>query len=293
MRCDVNVSLRPKGQEKLGTRAEIKNVNSFRFVERAIAFEIERQREILEDGGVVIQETRLYNPDLDETRSMRTKEEANDYRYFPCPDLLPLMLDEAYIEHQRSLLPELPSEKRQRFVESLGLSTYDADVLTGSRALAEYFEAVQQHCSDAKLAANWVQGDLLGRLNRDGLDITESPVSAEQLGGLLVRLVDDTINGKGAKQVFADLWERKGETADEIIDARGLKQVTDTGAIESLCDQVIADNPVQVTQYREASEDKRGKMIGFFVGQVMKASRGTANPPQVNAMLKEKLDALL
>ncbi|WP_299259497.1 Asp-tRNA(Asn)/Glu-tRNA(Gln) amidotransferase subunit GatB [uncultured Kushneria sp.] len=293
MRCDVNVSLRPKGQEKLGTRAEIKNVNSFRFVERAIAFEIERQREILEDGGVVIQETRLYNPDLDETRSMRTKEEANDYRYFPCPDLLPLMLDEAYIEHQRSLLPELPSEKRQRFVESLGLSTYDADVLTGSRALAEYFEAVQQHCSDAKLAANWVQGDLLGRLNRDGLDITESPVSAEQLGGLLVRLVDDTINGKGAKQVFADLWERKVETADEIIDARGLKQVTDTGAIESLCDQVIADNPVQVTQYREASEDKRGKMIGFFVGQVMKASRGTANPPQVNAMLKEKLDALL
>ncbi|SPJ35104.1 Asp-tRNA(Asn)/Glu-tRNA(Gln) amidotransferase subunit GatB [Kushneria phyllosphaerae] len=293
MRCDVNVSLRPKGQEKLGTRAEIKNVNSFRFVERAIAFEIERQREILEDGGVVIQETRLYNPDLDETRSMRTKEEANDYRYFPCPDLLPLMLDEAYIEHQRSLLPELPSEKRQRFVESLGLSTYDADVLTGSRPLAEYFEAVQQHCSDAKLAANWVQGDLLGRLNRDGLDITESPVSAEQLGGLLVRLVDDTINGKAAKQVFADLWECKGETADDIIESRGLKQVTDTGAIESLCDQVIADNPVQVTQYREATEDKRGKMIGFFVGQVMKASRGTANPPQVNAMLTEKLDALL
>ncbi|WP_456267590.1 Asp-tRNA(Asn)/Glu-tRNA(Gln) amidotransferase subunit GatB [Kushneria sp. AK178] len=293
MRCDVNVSLRPKGQETLGTRAEIKNVNSFRFVERAIAFEIERQSEILEEGGVVVQETRLYNPDLDETRSMRTKEEANDYRYFPCPDLLPLMLDEAYVEHQRSLLPELPSEKRQRFVDALGLSPYDADVLTGSRALAEYFEAVQQHCGDAKLAANWVQGDLLGRLNRDGLDITESPVSAEQLGGLLMRLVDDTINGKAAKQVFADLWECRGETADEIIESRGLKQVTDTSAIESLCDQVIADNPVQVTQYREATEDKRGKMIGFFVGQVMKASRGTANPPQVNAMLKEKLDALL
>ncbi|GHC32116.1 aspartyl/glutamyl-tRNA(Asn/Gln) amidotransferase subunit B [Kushneria pakistanensis] len=293
MRCDVNVSLRPKGQEKLGTRAEIKNVNSFRFVERAIAFEIERQAEILEEGGKIVQETRLYDPDLDETRSMRTKEEANDYRYFPCPDLLPLMLDEAYIEHQRSLLPELPSEKRQRFVESLGLSTYDANVLTGSRPLAEYFEAVQKLCGDAKMAANWVQGDLLGRLNRDGLDITQSPVNAEQLGGLLLRISDDTINGKAAKQVFADLWECRGETADEIIESRGLKQVTDTGAIESLCDQVIADNPVQVTQYREATEDKRGKMIGFFVGQVMKASRGTANPPQVNAMLKEKLDALL
>ncbi|MFC0268288.1 Asp-tRNA(Asn)/Glu-tRNA(Gln) amidotransferase subunit GatB [Kushneria aurantia] len=293
MRCDVNISLRPRGQQTLGTRAEIKNVNSFRFVERAIAFEIERQSELLEDGGIVVQETRLYDPDSDETRAMRTKEEANDYRYFPCPDLLPLMLDEAYVEHQRSLLPELPSEKRHRFTGELGLSAYDAGVLTASRPLAEYFERVHAVCGDAKLAANWVQGDLMARLNQDGLDISESPVSAEQLGGLLSRLADDTINGKAAKQVFADLWAYKGESADEIIAARGLKQVTDSGEIEALCDRVIADNPAQVTQYREASEDKRGKMIGFFVGQVMKASRGTANPPQVNAMLKEKLDALL
>lgn len=292
MRCDVNISLRPRGEQTLGTRAEIKNVNSFRFVERAIAFEIERQSEILEEGGKVIQETRLYDPDSDETRSMRTKEEANDYRYFPCPDLLPLMLDEAYVEDQRARLPELPADKRRRFTETLELSAYDAGVLTASRPLAEYFEKVYAVCGDAKLAANWVQGDLMARLNQDSRDITQSPVSAEQLGGVLVRLGDDTINGKAAKQVFADLWDYKGESADAIIEARGLKQVTDTGAIEALCDQVIADNPAQVTQYREASEDKRGKMIGFFVGQVMKASRGTANPPQVNAMLKEKLDAL-
>lgn len=292
MRCDVNISLRPRGEQTLGTRAEIKNVNSFRFVERAIAFEIERQSEILEEGGRVIQETRLYNPDSDETRSMRTKEEANDYRYFPCPDLLPLMLDEAYVEDQRARLPELPADKRRRFTETLELSAYDAGVLTASRPLAEYFEKVHAVCGDAKLAANWVQGDLMARLNHDGRDITQSPVSAEQLGGVLVRLLDDTINGKAAKQVFADLWDYKGESADEIIRSRGLEQVTDTGAIASLCDQVIADNPAQVMQYREAGEDKRGNMIGFFVGQVMKASRGTANPPQVNAMLKEKLDAL-
>ncbi|WP_106478424.1 Asp-tRNA(Asn)/Glu-tRNA(Gln) amidotransferase subunit GatB [Phytohalomonas tamaricis] len=293
MRCDVNVSVRPKGQETYGTRAEIKNVNSFRFAERAIAFEVERQIDLIEDGGKVIQETRLFDPDLDETRSMRTKEEANDYRYFPCPDLLPLMLDEAYVEHQRTTLPELPAEKRQRFQHELGLSAYDADFLSSSRPLAEYFERVKDVAGDAKLAANWVQGDLMARLNKDSLDITESPVSADQLGGLLLRLKDETINGKAAKQVFADLWERKGESADEIIDAKGLKQVTDTGAIEAMIDQVIADNPVQVTQYREAEEDKRGKMIGFFVGQAMKASRGTANPQQVNALLKQKLDALL
>ncbi|RKR02548.1 aspartyl/glutamyl-tRNA(Asn/Gln) amidotransferase subunit B [Kushneria sinocarnis] len=293
MRCDVNVSLRPAGSEQLGTRAEIKNVNSFRFVEQAIAFEIERQSEILEDGGRIVQETRLFDPDHGETRSMRLKEEANDYRYFPCPDLLPLMLDSAYIDHQRTLLPELPSEKRHRFTSELGLSAYDAGVLIATRPLAEYFEQVHAICGNAKLAANWVQSELMGRLNHDSLTVEESPVSATQLGELLVRLEDSTINGKGAKQVFADLWERRGESADELIEAHGLRQVTDSGAIETMIDEVIANSPVQVTQYREAPEDKRGKMIGYFVGQVMKLSKGTANPQQVNTMLREKLDALL
>ncbi|KXS38782.1 MAG: aspartyl-tRNA(Asn)/glutamyl-tRNA (Gln) amidotransferase subunit B [Halomonadaceae bacterium T82-2] len=290
MRCDVNVSVRPKGQETLGTRAEIKNVNSFRFVEKAIAHEIERQVELIEDGGTVVQETRLYDPEADETRSMRTKEEANDYRYFPCPDLLPVVLDQAYVDHLRATLPELPAEKRARFQDELGLSAYDASVLASSRAMAEYFEAVKDVCGDAKLAANWVQVELAGRLNKEGLDIADSPVTAEQLGGLVARVKDETINGKAAKQVFAALWDGEGESADAIIEARGLKQVTDTGAIEAMIDQVIADSPVQVAQYREAAPEKRGKMIGYFVGQVMKASRGTANPQQVNALLKDKLD---
>ncbi|KAA0020843.1 Asp-tRNA(Asn)/Glu-tRNA(Gln) amidotransferase subunit GatB [Salinicola corii] len=290
MRCDVNVSVRPKGQETLGTRAEIKNVNSFRFVERAIEFEVERQIEVIEDGGKVVQETRLYDPDQDETRSMRTKEEANDYRYFPCPDLLPVMLDSAYIEHQRSTLPELPTEKRNRFETRLGLSAYDAGVLSSTRPMAEYFEAVLVVCGDAKQAANWVQGELSAHLNRENIDISNSPVTPEQLGGLISRVLDDTINGKAAKQVFAALWNNEGQSADEIIDTRGLKQVTDTGAIEAMIDQVIANSPVQVAQYRDAAPEKRGKMIGYFVGQVMKASRGTANPQQVNGLLKQKLD---
>ena len=292
LRCDVNVSVRPKGQEAFGTRAEIKNVNSFRFIERAIHFEVERQIELIEDGGKVVQETRLYDPDADETRSMRTKEEANDYRYFPCPDLLPVEVDDAYIEHLRQTLPELPAEKRARFEGDLGLSAYDASVLSASREMADFFEEVKDVCGDAKQAANWVQGELAGRLNKENLDITVSPVSAAQLGGLIKRIVDETINGKAAKQVFAALWDGEGESADEIIESRGLKQVTDTGAIEAVVDQVIADNPAQVTQYQEAEPDKRGKMIGFFVGQVMKASRGTANPQQVNKVLKEKLDSL-
>ncbi|MDN2654854.1 Asp-tRNA(Asn)/Glu-tRNA(Gln) amidotransferase subunit GatB [Cobetia sp. 14N.309.X.WAT.E.A4] len=292
LRCDVNVSVRPKGQEAFGTRAEIKNVNSFRFIERAIHFEVERQIELIEDGGKVVQETRLYDPDADETRSMRTKEEANDYRYFPCPDLLPVEVDDAYIEHLRQTLPELPAEKRARFEGELGLSAYDASVLSASREMADFFEEVKDVCGDAKQAANWVQGELSGRLNKENLDITVSPVSAAQLGGLIKRIVDETINGKAAKQVFAALWDGEGESADEVIESRGLKQVTDTGAIEAVVDQVIADNPAQVTQYQEAEPDKRGKMIGFFVGQVMKASRGTANPQQVNKVLKEKLDSL-
>lgn len=296
MRCDVNVSVRPKGQDAFGTRAEIKNVNSFRFVERAIEFEVERQIELLEDGGTVVQETRLYDPEADETRSMRTKEEANDYRYFPCPDLLPVVLDQAYVDHLRGQLPELPAAKRERFQSELGLSAYDAGVLSASRAMAEYFERVHAVCGDAKQAANWVQGELSGALNREGLAIVDSPVSADQLGGLIVRVLDDTINGKAAKQVFQALWHGEGggesNSADAIIEAKGLKQVTDTGAIEAMIDQVIADSPAQVAQYRDAEPDKRGKMIGYFVGQVMKASRGTANPQQVNALLKEKLDAL-
>ncbi|MGM0824846.1 MAG: Asp-tRNA(Asn)/Glu-tRNA(Gln) amidotransferase subunit GatB [Pseudomonadota bacterium] len=293
MRCDVNVSVRPKGQETFGTRAEIKNVNSFRFVEKAIAFEVERQIELIEDGGTVIQETRLFDPERDETRSMRTKEEANDYRYFPCPDLLPVVLDQAYLEHLRSQLPELPADKRERFQHELGLSAYDAAVLSASRDMAEYFEDVHRVCGDAKQAANWVQGELSGALNRENLSIVDSPVSAVQLGELVQRVLDDTINGKAAKQVFQALWHGEGGSADAIIEAKGLKQVTDTGAIEAMIDQVIADSPAQVAQYRDAEPEKRGKMIGYFVGQVMKASRGTANPQQVNGLLKDKLDALL
>jgi len=293
MRCDVNVSVRPKGQEAFGTRAEIKNVNSFRFVERAIAFEVERQIELIEDGGKVVQETRLFDPERDETRSMRTKEEANDYRYFPCPDLLPVVLDQAYLDHLRNQLPELPADKRARFQNELGLSAYDANVLSASREMAEFFEEVHRVCGDAKQAANWVQGELSGALNRENLSIQNSPVSAQQLGELISRVLDDTINGKAAKQVFQALWNGQGESADAVIEAKGLKQVTDTGAIEAMIDQVIAESPAQVAQYRDSEPEKRGKMIGYFVGQVMKASRGTANPQQVNGLLKEKLDALL
>ncbi len=289
MRCDANVSVRPKGQEEYGTRAEIKNINSFKFIEKAINHEIERQIELIEDGGRVIQETRLYDADKNETRSMRSKEEANDYRYFPCPDLLPVELDEAYIEHIRSEMPELPKQKKQRFIDELGLSSYDAGVLSATRPMAEYFEQVKDHCGDAKLAANWVMGELAGQLNKESLEIEQSPVSSTQLGDLVKRVMDDTINGKAAKQVFAALWAGEGSSADEIIEAKGLKQVTDTGAIAAIVDEVMANNPKQVEQYQAAPEDKRGKMVGFFVGQVMKASKGTANPQMVNQLLKEKL----
>ncbi|OOV86465.1 Asp-tRNA(Asn)/Glu-tRNA(Gln) amidotransferase subunit GatB [Oceanospirillum linum] len=289
MRCDANVSVRPKGQEEYGTRAEIKNINSFKFIEKAINHEIERQIELIEDGGRVIQETRLYDSEKNETRSMRSKEEANDYRYFPCPDLLPVELDEAYIEHIRSEMPELPKQKKQRFIDELGLSSYDAGVLSATRPMAEYFEQVKDRCGDAKLAANWVMGELAGQLNKDNLEIEQSPVSAVQLGDLVKRVMDDTINGKAAKQVFAALWAGEGASADEIIEAKGLKQVTDTGAIAAIVDEVMANNPQQVEQYQAAPEDKRGKMVGFFVGQVMKASKGTANPQMVNQLLKEKL----
>jgi len=292
MRFDVNVSIRKPG-EPLGTRTETKNLNSFRFMERAIKLEVERQIDVLEDGGEIVQETRLYNGDTHTARSMRSKEEANDYRYFPCPDLLPVVLDQAYLDHLRNQLPELPADKRARFQNELGLSAYDANVLSASREMAEFFEEVHRVCGDAKQAANWVQGELSGALNRENLSIQNSPVSAQQLGELIRRVLDDTINGKAAKQVFQALWNGQGESADAVIEAKGLKQVTDTGAIEAMIDQVIAESPAQVAQYRDSEPEKRGKMIGYFVGQVMKASRGTANPQQVNGLLKEKLDALL
>ena len=284
-RCDANVSVRPKGQAKFGTRAELKNINSFRFVEKAINYEVERQIELLESGGTVVQETRLYDSDRDETRSMRSKEEANDYRYFPDPDLLPVELDEAFIEQVKKTLPELPDAKRQRFMSQYALSAYEAGVLTASRELADFYEATISASGDeAKLAANWVMGDLLGALNKAGKDIDASPVSPQQLGGLLLRIKDNTISGKIAKQVFEAIWNGEGD-ADAIIQSKGLKQVTDTGAIEQAIDAVMAQHPEQLQQYRDGQE----KLFGFFVGQVMKATQGKANPAQLNALLKEKL----
>jgi len=289
LRCDCNVSVRPKGQTEFGTRAEIKNVNSFRFIEKAINHEVQRQIELIEDGGKVVQETRLYDPNKDETRSMRSKEEANDYRYFPCPDLLPVVIEQSFLDEVRASLPELPVQKRERFEREFGLSAYDADVLAASRELADYFEQVNATCSDAKLAANWVMGELSSLLNKEGLEIEQSPVSAEQLGGMILRIKDDTISGKIAKMVFESMAAGEG-SADEIIEKKGLKQVTDSGAIESMLDEVLAANAEQVEQYRASDEAKRGKMFGFFVGQAMKASKGKANPGQVNQLLKKKLE---
>lgn len=288
-RCDCNVSVRPKGQTKLGTRTEIKNVNSFRFIERAINHEIQRQIELIEDGGQVVQETRLYDPNKDETRSMRSKEEANDYRYFPCPDLLPVHIPRDMLENLRTKLPELPTQKRERFESAFGLSTYDASVLSASREMADYFEAVEKICQDAKLATNWVMGELSSLLNKENLDISQSPVSAEYLGGMLLRIKDNTISGKIAKMVFEAMAAGEGN-ADQVIEQRGLKQVTDSGAIEAMLDEVLAANAEQVEQYRASDENKRGKMFGFFVGQAMRASKGKANPQQVNELLKNKLD---
>jgi len=287
-RVDANVSVRPKGQEAFGTRAEIKNINSFKFLEKAINYEIERQIDVIESGGEVMQETRLYDANKDETRSMRSKEEANDYRYFPDPDLLPVALDQAFIDAVVAEMPELPDAKRGRFASEYGLSEYDAGVLTSSRALADYYEAVARAGGDAKLAANWVMGELSGALNKDGLEIEASPVSATQLGGLVARIADNTISGKIAKDVFAAMWAGEGD-ADAIIEAKGLKQITDSGALEAIVDAVITDNPAQVENYRNAEPDKQPKMIGFFVGQVMKKTQGKANPQQVNELLRSKL----
>ncbi|MBU0950297.1 MAG: Asp-tRNA(Asn)/Glu-tRNA(Gln) amidotransferase GatCAB subunit B, partial [Gammaproteobacteria bacterium] len=264
-------------------------VNSFRFIEKAINHEVQRQIELIEDGGKVVQETRLYDPNKDETRSMRSKEEANDYRYFPCPDLLPVVIEQSFLDEIRASLPELPVQKRERFEREFGLSTYDADVLAASREMADYFEAVQKTCGDAKLSANWVMGELSSLLNKEGLDIEQSPVSAKQLGGMIQRIKDNTISGKIAKMVFEAMAAGEG-SADEIIEKKGLKQVTDSGAIEKMLDEVLAANAEQVEQYRASDEAKRGKMFGFFVGQAMKASKGKANPAQVNQLLKSKLE---
>jgi aspartyl-tRNA(Asn)/glutamyl-tRNA(Gln) amidotransferase subunit B len=285
-RCDANVSIRRKGDERLGTRAELKNINSFRFLERAINHEIERQIELVEDGGKVVQETRLYDSERDETRSMRSKEEANDYRYFPDPDLLPVNISAADIDEIRAGLPELPEQKKQRYIDTLALSDYNAELLTASRDTAIYFETALTAADNAQAAAlaNWILGDLAGALNKAGLEIDASPIPALALAQLVARITDDTISGKIAKQVFEAMWQGEG-SADDIIEARGLRQITDSGAIEALIDAVIADNPEQVEQFRAGKE----KVLGFFVGQVMQQSRGKANPGQVNALLREKL----
>ncbi len=290
-RCDANVSVRPKGQEEFGTRAELKNINSFKFVERAINIEVERQIDIIEEGGEVVQETRLYDPDKNETRSMRSKEEANDYRYFPCPDLLPVEITDEFLASVKKDLPELPAVKFERFVKEYDLTDYDAGVLTASRATADYFEVVAKACGEPKLTANWITGELSSHLNANDLTIDASPVNSDMLTGLIKRIADNTISGKIAKQVFEALWNKEGgedETAaDSIIESKGLKQITDSGAIESLIDEIIANNTAQVEQYRGGKE----QVFGFFVGQVMKASQGKANPAQVNQMLREKLSS--
>ncbi|MGQ9426191.1 Asp-tRNA(Asn)/Glu-tRNA(Gln) amidotransferase subunit GatB [Gilvimarinus sp. F26214L] len=288
MRFDVNISVRPKGEEKLGTRTETKNLNSFRFMEDAIAKEVDRQIDLLESGGTVIQETRLYNGETGEARSMRSKEESNDYRYFPCPDLLPVVLDDAFIEDIRKTMPELPEAKRQRFMDDYGLSAYDANILAADRTTADFFESVTSLSGEAKLSANWIMGDLAAQLNQTETPIERSPVSAEALAGLIKRIADNTISSKIAKQVFAAMWSGEGD-ADAIIEKRGLKQVSDTGALEKMVDEVIANSPQQVENYRKADEAKRPKMLGYFVGQIMKASRGQANPQAVNEILLKKL----
>ena len=284
MRCDANVSIRPVGQEEFGTRTEIKNINSFKFVERAINYEVQRQKDVLEDGGRIVQETRLYDADKDETRSMRSKEVANDYRYFPEPDLLPIVIDDAYIEAIRATLPELPDSRGARFVSEYGLSEYDAGVLVATREMADYFETTAKLSGDAKLAANWVSQDLQALLNKHGWELDESPIQAERLAMLIQRIKDNTISGKIAKTVFDAMLDDSSDV-DAIIEAKGLKQVTDSGALETLVDKVIAENPDQAQQYR----DGKVQVIGFLVGQCMQLSKGKANPAQVNEILRGKL----
>lgn len=284
-RCDVNVSVRPKGQAEFGTRREIKNLNSFRFMQQAIDFEVDWQIEQIESGRAIQQATVLFNPNTGETKAMRSKEEANDYRYFPDPDLLPVLIDETLKAKIKAQLPELPNAKKQRFISQYQLDSDTAALLTSSRALADYYEnVVQESACEAKFCANWIVGDLLGALNKSGLEINQSPIEAARLAGLLKRIADNTISGKIAKQIFETLWQSP-QTADEVIDAQGLRQITDTGAIAAIIDEIIAANQKQVEQYRSGNE----KVFGFFVGQIMKAMQGKANPAEVNKLLKDKL----
>jgi len=289
-RCDANVSVRPVGQEQFGTRAEIKNLNSFRFLEEAIQYEVRRQIELIEDGGTVVQETRLYDPDKRETRSMRSKEDAHDYRYFPDPDLMPLVIDAGWIERVKLEMPELPAAMQERFVQQYGLTRYDAAVLTSSKAMAAYFEAVvaKLGAPQAKTAANWLMGEVSSQLNRDGLEIGACPVSAAQLALVLQRIADGTISNKIAKEIFLAIWDEKATddaAADRIIEAKGLKQISDTGALEAIIDEVLAANPKSVEEYRAGKE----KAFNALIGQAMKATKGKANPQQVNELLKKKL----
>lgn len=289
-RCDANVSVRPVGQAEYGTRCEVKNLNSFRFLEEAINFEVRRQIELIEDGGRVVQETRLYDPDKKETRSMRSKEDAMDYRYFPDPDLPPLMIAQEWIDRVRANLPELPGAMRERFVNDLQLSEYDAMVLTQSKAMAGYFEAVVAAAGreQAKPAANWLMGDVASTLNREGIDVADSPVAANQLALLLTRIADGTISNKIAKEVFAAMWDAKSASpalADELIESKGLKQISDSGALEKIVDEVLAANPKSVEEFRAGKE----KAFNALIGQAMKASKGKANPAQLTELLKLKL----
>ena len=292
MRFDVNISVRPQGDSKLGTRTETKNLNSFKFMEDAIHLEVERQIDLLEDGGEVIQETRLYNGETRVARSMRSKEEANDYRYFPCPDLLPVVISDEHIEQLRSNLPELPDARQQRFIDQYDLSEYDAGVLSTDSSVANYFEQTVSQSKNAKLTANWVSGELSARLNAENLSIAHSPVSAELLAGLIVRIADNSISSKMAKQVFDGIWNGEGD-ADQIIEKRGLKQVSDSSALESMVDEVLANNQAMVDDYINTDPDKRKKKLGGFMGQIMKASKGQANPQQVSQILAKKLAKLL
>ena len=284
MRCDANVSIRPMGETEFGTRTEIKNINSFRFVEKAINYEVQRQQDIIQDGGRIVQETRLYDAHRDETRTMRSKEVANDYRYFPEPDLLPVVIDQAFINSIRATLPELPDAKKTRFAKEFGLNDYDASVLTNNRDMADYFECVAKSSGDAKLAANWVAGELQALLKKNNWEIKESPIQADRLATLIARIKDNTISGKIAKAVFEAMIE-DSSNVDDIIEEKGLKQVTDIGEIAKLVNEVIANNPEQVEQFREGKE----QVLSYLVGQAMKLSRGKANPGQVNQILREKL----
>ena len=292
MRFDVNISVRPQGEEKLGTRTETKNLNSFKFMEDAIHLEVERQIDVLEDGGEIIQETRLYNGETKVARSMRSKEEANDYRYFPCPDLLPVVISDEHVAQLRSQLPELPDARQQRFIDQYDLSEYDAGVLSTDANVANYFEQAASESKNAKLTANWVSGELSARLNTESISIAQSPVSAEQLAGLIIRIADNSISSKMAKQVFDGIWNGEGD-ADRIIEKRGLKQVSDSGALESMVAEVLASNQAMVDDYINTDPDKRKKKLGGFMGQIMKASKGQANPQQVSQILAKKLAELL